>query len=79
MSPEVTGFALGLLLGAAKVMAIAAVGFGIAWWRSRLRVRALQEELAETQAALEESLAHSLPPAADTKGASLPPPDRNPR
>lgn len=45
MSPELTGFLLGLLLGATKVMAIAAVGFGIAWWRGRARIRALESEL----------------------------------
>jgi hypothetical protein len=42
VNPELTGFALGLLLGAAKVMTIGTIGFGIAWWRARLRVRALE-------------------------------------
>lgn len=44
MDPQLSGFALGLLLGAAKVLAIAAVGFGIAWWRVRARVRKLEAE-----------------------------------
>ncbi len=44
MDPQLSGFALGLLLGAAKVSAIAAVGFGIAWWRARARVRKLEAE-----------------------------------
>ena len=48
MSPELTGFALGLLLGAAKVMAIATVVFGVAWWRARLRIKALEAELSES-------------------------------
>jgi hypothetical protein len=47
MSPELTGFALGLLLGAAKVMAIGTVGFGVAWWRARRRVQELEAELGE--------------------------------
>ena len=48
MSPELTGFALGLLLGAAKVMAIASVGFAIAWWRARIRIRTLEAEQLES-------------------------------
>lgn len=47
MSPELTGFLLGLLLGAAKLMAIGILGFGIAWWRARARIRALEAELLE--------------------------------
>jgi hypothetical protein len=47
MSPELTGFVLGLLLGAAKLMAITTVGFGIAWWRARRRVQELEGELQE--------------------------------
>ena len=55
MSPEFTGFALGLLLGAAKVMAIAAVGFGVAWRRARGRIRALEAEQRETDRQILES------------------------
>jgi hypothetical protein len=47
VSPELTGFLLGLLLGAAKLMAIGILGFGIAWWRGRARIRALEAELLE--------------------------------
>jgi hypothetical protein len=70
MGPQLTGFALGLLLGAAKVMAIAAVGFGIAWWRARLRVKSLEAELLEAQEMLD---ARSL--RAPGTGAELPPQD----
>lgn len=55
MSPELTGFAFGLLLGAAKVTAIAAVGFGIAWWRARARIRSLEADQAEVDRPLGES------------------------
>lgn len=65
MSPELTGFVLGLLLGAAKVMTIAAVGFGVAWWRGRLRIRSLEAELSETQALLERQLPQLPDPRAD--------------
>ncbi len=55
MESTTLGFALGLLFGATKVLAIGAVGFGIAWWRARSRVRAL--EAAEPKpASLEERL-----------------------
>jgi hypothetical protein len=47
MNPELTGFALGLLLGAAKVLAIATVGFAYAWWKARNRVKSLEAELQE--------------------------------
>jgi hypothetical protein len=50
------GIVLGLLAGAAKVLGIAAVGFGIAWWRSRKRVRELeakQHEVPELQERLD--------------------------
>jgi hypothetical protein len=42
-----SGFALGLLFGAAKVLLIGTVGFGIAWWRTRQRLRALEIEHAQ--------------------------------
>lgn len=70
MGPQLTGFALGLLLGAAKVMGIAAIGFGIAWWRARLRVKSLEAELLEAQQELE---ARSLP----GPGAGVEPPLRD--
>ena len=55
MESTTLGFALGLLLGATKVLAIGAVGFGIAWWRARSRVRAL-EAANPSPAPLEERL-----------------------
>jgi hypothetical protein len=48
MSPNWNWFALGLLVGAAKVMTIGTVAFGIAWWRARRRVRELEAEQVET-------------------------------
>jgi hypothetical protein len=46
MEPELSGFALGLLFGAAKTLAITTVVFGVAWWRGRRRVHALEAELS---------------------------------
>ncbi|MGH7517042.1 MAG: hypothetical protein ACREOC_06180 [Gemmatimonadales bacterium] len=42
MDLALSGFALGLLFGAAKVLLIGTVGFGIAWWRGRRRLRELE-------------------------------------
>lgn len=57
MDPTLSGFALGLLFGAAKVGIIGTVAFGIAWWRTRKRLRKLEAALPEpTQ--LEERLAN---------------------
>ena len=47
MDPALSGFALGLLLAAAKVGAIGTFGFGIAWWRSRQKVRRLEATLPD--------------------------------
>jgi hypothetical protein len=41
------GVALGLLLGAAKVLLIGTVGFGIAWWRARRRIQELERLAAQ--------------------------------
>ena len=57
MDPTLSGFALGLLLGAAKLGAIGTVGFGIAWWRTRARLRRLESELPDP-GSLEERLAN---------------------
>jgi hypothetical protein len=58
MDPTLSGFALGLLLGAAKVGTIGTVAFGIAWWRSRTKLRRLEATLPDpTPARLEERLA----------------------
>jgi hypothetical protein len=47
MDPEASGFVLGLLFGAAKVSIIGAVGFGVAWWRARARIRDLEAAQAQ--------------------------------
>ncbi len=47
MDPQLSGFALGLLLAAAKVGAIGTLGFGIAWWRARRRLRRLEAALPD--------------------------------
>ena len=57
MDPTLSGFALGLLLGAAKIGLIGTVGFGIAWWRTRARLRRLESALPDP-ARLEERLAN---------------------
>ena len=44
MDLALSGFALGLLFGAAKVLLIGTVGFGIAWWRTRRRLQLLEAE-----------------------------------
>ncbi len=63
MDPTLSGFALGLLLGAAKVGAIGTVGFGIAWWRARSKLKHFESQLPDP-ARLEERLA-SLEQIAD--------------
>ena len=57
MDPTLSGFALGLLLGVAKLGIIGTVGFGIAWWRTRARLRRLESALPDL-ARLEERLAN---------------------
>jgi len=42
MDPTLSGFALGLLLAGAKVGLIGTVGFAIAWWRTRTRLKKLE-------------------------------------
>lgn len=42
MDLALSGFALGLLFGAAKVLLIGTVGFGIAWWRTRRRLKEVE-------------------------------------
>ena len=44
VNPEWTAFTLGLLFGAVKIAAIGTVGFGIAWWRARARIKQLEAE-----------------------------------
>lgn len=60
MDPTLSGFALGLLLGAAKVGVLGTVVFAIAWWRTRTKLRRLEAtlpdpaQLAERLASLEQ-------------------------
>jgi hypothetical protein len=56
MDPTLSGFALGLLLGAAKVGFIGSIGFGIAWWRARAKLKQFEAKLPDP-ARLEERLA----------------------
>ena len=56
MDPTLSGFALGLLLGAAKLGLIGSVVFGVLWWRARARLRRL-EVSSPDPAQLEERLA----------------------
>ena len=69
MDPTLSGFALGLLLGAAKVGLIGTVGFGIAWWRTRRKLKQLESALPDP-ARLEERLAN-LEQIADFTAAQL--------
>jgi hypothetical protein len=39
-----SSFLLGALVVSAKVLGIGAVGFGIAWWRARNRIRELEAQ-----------------------------------
>jgi hypothetical protein len=57
MDPTLSGFALGLLLAASKVGAIGTVAFGIAWWRTRTKLRHLEASLPDP-AILAERLAN---------------------
>ena len=69
MDPQLSGFALGLLLGAAKVGIIGTVGFGIAWWRTRRKLQQLEKALPNP-GVLEERLA-SLESNSDSIGAKV--------
>ena len=59
MDPQLSGFALGLLFGAAKIGAIGTVAFGVAWWRVRRKLRRLEraraDQIEARLASLEES------------------------
>jgi hypothetical protein len=57
MGPTLSGFALGLLLAAAKLGAIGTVAFGIAWWRARTKLRRFEAALPDP-ASLTERLAN---------------------
>ena len=57
---EPTSVLLGVLLASTKGLALVALGFGIAWWRGRTRIRKLESaadrELDERLARVESSL-----------------------
>ena len=81
MEPELSGFALGLLFGAAKTLAITTGIFGVAWWRGKRRIRELEAELGrpaldtERVDRLEQSLEYimvQLDRLGDTRGALEP-------
>ena len=57
MDPTLSGFALGLVLAAAKVGALGTAAFAVAWWRTRKKLRRLEESLPDP-AVLAERLAN---------------------
>jgi hypothetical protein len=69
MDPTLSGFALGLLLAAGKVGAVGTVVFGIAWWRTRTKLRRLEADLPDP-ASLAERLAN-LEQMADYSASQL--------
>jgi hypothetical protein len=69
MDPQLSGFALGLLFGAAKIGAIGTIGFAIAWWRTRHKLQRLERVLPDP-GILEERLAN-LEQNSDYIGAKL--------
>lgn len=69
MDPQLSGFALGLLFGAAKIGAIGTIGFAIAWWRTRRKLQHLEAVLPDP-GVLEERLA-SLERNSDYIGAKM--------
>lgn len=46
MDPAMSAAAIALLLGAAKIGVIGTVGFAIAWYRARARIRALESSVS---------------------------------
>jgi hypothetical protein len=69
VDPQLSGFALGLLFGAAKIGAIGTIGFAIAWWRTRRKLHRLEGVLPDP-GVLEERLA-SLERNTDYIGAKI--------
>jgi hypothetical protein len=45
---EPTSFLLGVLIASTKGLALVSLGFGIAWWRGRRRVKELEAERPTT-------------------------------
>jgi hypothetical protein len=69
VEPQLSGFALGLLFGAAKIGAIGTIGFAIAWWRTRRKLQRLERALPDP-GVLDERLAN-LEQNSDYIGAKL--------
>lgn len=69
MDPQLSGFALGLLVGAAKIGLLGTIGFGIAWWRAYRKLRRYEEVFADPDR-LEERLA-SVEQSSDYTSAKL--------
>jgi hypothetical protein len=69
MDPQLSGFALGLLFGAAKVGLLGTIAFGVAWWRARAKLQRY-ERLLPDPGQLEERLG-SLEQASEYTTAKL--------
>lgn len=69
MDPQLSGFALGLLLATAKIGVIGTIGFAIAWWRTRRKLEHLEQSLPDP-GSLHDRLA-SLEQNTDYIGARL--------
>ena len=69
MDPTLSAFALGLLLAASKAGVIGTIAFGIAWWRTRSKLRRLEADLPDP-AQLEARLA-SLEQIADYTASQM--------
>lgn len=69
MDPTLSGFALGLLLAAAKAGAIGTIAFGIAWWRTRRKLKVFEAALPDP-GQLEQRLA-SLEQLADYSASRM--------
>ena len=65
-----SSFLLGALLVSAKALGIGAVGFGIAWWRARNRIRQLEAQQRLDPQQLEDRL-DRLEGALDSVSATL--------
>ena len=65
-----SSFLLGALAVSAKVLGIGAVGFGIAWWRARNRIRQLEAQRQLDPQQLEDRL-DRLEGALDSVAAAL--------
>ncbi len=69
MDPQISGFLVGLIFGAAKVGFIGTIGFALAWWNLRRKYQRLERQLPEP-GQIEERLAN-LEQTTDFIGARL--------